>query len=335
MRTSGNIKGKMQPTEQHADVLVIGAGVAGLTAAAELQRAGRRVLVIDKGRSAGGRLASRRIEGASFDHGAQFITTRDLRFASVLEQGRQSGAVEEWCHGFAGNVDGYVRWRGKPSMTAIAKYLAVGLDLQLEIAVVALRRDEQQWRAETTTGRTFTADAVLLTPPVPQSLALLAAGGIELPPDLRARLFAIEYERCLAVMAVLESPSRIPPPGGVVPTAGPIAWIADNQLKGISAEPAVTIHATHAFSLKHWEQDRQESGRALLDAAQEWLGTGIKTFQVHGWRYSKPMHVEESPCAILSQSPPLLLAGDAFAGPRVEGAALSGWAAAKAVLERF
>ena len=220
-------------------------------------------------------------------------------------------------------------------MTAIAKYLAVGLNLQLEIAVVALHRDKQQWRAETTTGRTFTAKAVLLTPPVPQSLALLAAGSIELPPDLRARLFAIEYERCLAVMAVLDSPSRIPPPGGLAPTAGPIAWIADNQQKGISAEPAVTIHATHAFSMEHWEQDRKESGRALLNAAREWLGASIKTFQVHGWRYSKPVHVDESPCAVLSPSPPLLLAGDAFAGPRVEGAARSGWAAAKAILEGF
>ena len=51
--------------------------------------------------------------------------------------------------------------------------------------------------------------------------------------------------------------------------AGPIAWIADNQLKGISAEPAVTIHATHAFSPEHWDRDRQESGRALLAAAHQ------------------------------------------------------------------
>ena len=137
---------------------------------------------------------------------------------------------------------------------------------------------------------------------------------------------------CLAVMAVLDGPSRIPPPGGLASAEGPIAWIADNQLKGISAEPAVIIHATHAFSLDHWDRDREESGRALLDGAAELLGAGIKTFQVHGWRYSKPMRVDEEPCVLATESPPLVLAGDAFAGPRVEGAALSGWAAAGAVL---
>jgi len=322
----------MDATEQTMDVLVIGAGIAGLIAAAELQRAGRRVLVLDKGRGIGGRLASRRIGGATFDHGAQFITTRDPRFAAVLEQGRQHGVMEEWCRGFAGGADGHARWRGKPAMSAVAKHLALGLDLLLETPVAALRRAGDRWRVETTTGRTFTAGAVVLTPPVPQSLALLGAGGIVLAPEMRTRLAAIEYERCIAVMAVLDGPSRIPPPGGLAPADGPIAWIADNQLKGISAEPAVTIHATHAFSLEHWDRDRQQSGHALLAAAAPLLGAGAKTFQVHGWRYSKPMRVDEERCVVVSQSPPLVLAGDAFSGPRVEGAVLSGWAAAAAIL---
>ncbi len=322
----------MDATKQTTDVLVIGAGIAGLIAAGELRRAGRRVLVLDKGRGVGGRLASRRIDGATFDHGAQFITTRDPRFAAVLEQGRQKGAMKEWCRGFAGGVDVHARWRGKPAMSAVAKHLAAGLDLHLETPVAALHRAGDQWRAETTTGRTFTADAVVLTPPVPQSLALLDSGGIILAPEMRTRLAAIEYERCLAIMAVLDGPSRIPPPGGFTPADGPIAWIADNQLKGISAEPAVTIHATHAFSIEHWDRNRDESARALLNTAAQWLGAGITTFQVHGWRYSKPMRVDQFPCVVVSQSPPLVLAGDAFAAPRVEGAALSGWASAEAIL---
>lgn len=326
------MKHGMDGTEESTDVLVVGAGMAGLTAAAELQRAGLRVLLLDKGRGVGGRIASRRIGAATFDHGAQFITTRDPRFAAVLEQGRQNGAMEEWCRGFAGDADVHARWRGKPAMSALVKHLAAGLDLRLETPIVALRRAGNQWSAETTTGRAFTADAVVLTPPVPQSVALLDAGGVILGPEMRTRLAAIEYERCLAIMAVLDGPSRIPPPGGLVPADGPIAWIADNQLKGISAVPAVTIHATHAFSLEHWDRDREESARALLDAAAPWLGAGLTTFQVHGWRYGRPMRVEQAPCVLGSPTHPLVLAGDAFAGPLAEGAALSGWAAAEAIL---
>jgi hypothetical protein len=55
----------------------------------------------------------------------------------------------------------------------------------------------------------------------------------------------------------------------------------------------------------------------------------VDAFQVHGWRYAKPLRVEAGGCVVLSQAPPLLLAGDAFAAPRVEGAALSGWCAAE------
>jgi predicted NAD/FAD-dependent oxidoreductase len=135
-------------------------------------------------------------------------------------------------------------------------------------------------------------------------------------------------------MAVLDGPARIPPPGGLAPTEGPVAWIADNRLKGVSATPAVTIHATAAFSLIHWDRDRQESGRELLRAAEAWLGSNVVEFQVHGWRYSKPLHVEQSTSLSLCESPGLLLAGDAFAGPRVEGAALSGWGAAD-ILKRM
>lgn len=322
----------MKPRRPDADVLIIGAGMAGLTAAAELQRAGRSVRVLDKGRGVGGRMASRRMGEASFDHGAQFITTHDPRFVSVLEGWRQTGVVEAWCRGFSEHADGPPCWRGRPCMNSVPKHLAHGLDVVLEQQVVALHRAHDQWRVETDMGEVHTASALVLTPPVPQSLALLEASKVSLSPGVRPRLAAIEYERCLAVMAMLDRPTRLPPPGGLAPADGPIAWIADNQMKGISAVPAVTIHATHTFSLEHWDGDRQANGRLLLDAAAAWLGAGIQSFQVHGWRYSKPMRVHEQSCVIAGESPMLVLAGDAFGGPRVEGAVLSGWASAEAIL---
>lgn len=216
-------------------------------------------------------------------------------------------------------------------MRAVARHLARQVHVLLEKPVVSLRRHPDGWEAVLASGETVLARAALLTAPVPQSLALLDSGGIELPQATRTRLERVDYERCLAVLAILDGPARLPPPGGLALTEGPIAWIADHQRKGVSATPAVTLHATAAFSVERWDRDREDSARELLGAAAPWLGANVTEFQVHGWRFSKPLHVEAHPCCILSAAPPLVLAGDAFAGPRVEGAVLSGWAAADAL----
>jgi hypothetical protein len=322
----------MDSTQQSTDVLVVGAGVAGLIAASELLQAGRSVIVVDKGRGVGGRLASRRIEGATFDHGAQSFTTGDSRCSTVTLQNRLGGAVAEWTPPPAHRTQGLAHWRGVPCMSGVAKHLAFEINVQLETALVALRAEAHRWVATTFNGGTITALAVILTPPVPQSLALLDAGGASLPPALRQRLDAIQYERCLVVMAVLDGPSRIPTPGGLTLESGPLASITDNQLKGISREPAVTLHATPEFSLEHWDRDRTETARLLLAAAADRLGAGVRTFQIHGWRYSRPLVTDSDPCLLASVHPPLALAGDGFAGFGVEGAAFSGMAAARSIL---
>ena len=77
--------------------LVIGAGIAGLIAARALRAAGHRVLVLDKGRGVGGRMATRRIEGGVFDHGAQFVTVRDPRFQQIVEGWQAKGVVKLVC----------------------------------------------------------------------------------------------------------------------------------------------------------------------------------------------------------------------------------------------
>lgn len=324
----------MTPSSPHgADILILGAGMAGLSAATVLQRAGRRVLVLDKGRSVGGRMATRRIGEAVFDHGAQFMTARSARFAATLGDMVENGAVVEWCRGFAEQSDGHPRWRGHPGMTAVPKRLAAGVDVRLETQIVSVSQTASGWLASTNDGETFTAGALLLTAPVPQSLALLDVGGFQLTEPMRTRLEAIEYERCLVVLAVLDGPSQLSSPGGRQFTDGPISFLADNQVKGISSKPAVTIHATHAFSIEHWDGDRQQSGRELLLAAAPWLGASVKEFHGHAWRYSKPMRAEDSACVLANEAPPLVFAGDAFAGSKVEGAALSGWAAAEVLTQ--
>ncbi|MGD9093294.1 MAG: hypothetical protein PVF74_10630, partial [Anaerolineales bacterium] len=48
--------------------------------------------------------------------------------------------------------------------------------------------------------------------------------------------------------------------------------------------------------------------------------------QLHKWRYSQPARIYPERFLEIQGSQPLFFAGDAFGGPRVEGAALSGMA---------
>lgn len=323
------------PSDSRIEVLVIGAGMSGMAAAADLARAGKQVLVVDKGRDIGGRMAARRIGEAVFDHGAQFITARSDRFCEITRDCGNQGTLQEWCRGFSPGAMGNPRWRGVPDMTALPKHLAREIEVCLEKRVESICCEQDSWLVTLEGGASITAGAIVLTPPIPQSLVLLDSGNFQMPPDLKSRLSAISYECCLAVLAVLGGPSGLSSPGGMAFEEGPVSWLADNQLKGISPIPCVTIHASPDFSQQHWDSNREEVAALLLRAVEPWVRSNVIDFQVHGWRYSKPTQVESEPCMVMNAHPPLVMAGDAFAGPKVEGAACSGWAAAAVLLDKL
>ena len=75
--------------------IVVGAGISGLLAAGALQGEGWNVTVLDKGRGVGGRMATRRVGGGTFDHGAQFFTVRGERFAGLVEDWLEAGVAAE------------------------------------------------------------------------------------------------------------------------------------------------------------------------------------------------------------------------------------------------
>jgi monoamine oxidase len=75
-------------SQAQADVLVVGAGAAGLAAAAELARDGRNVLVVEARERVGGRCLTRRIPGVPVpvELGAEFIHGRPEATIGLLRQ---------------------------------------------------------------------------------------------------------------------------------------------------------------------------------------------------------------------------------------------------------
>lgn len=319
----------MSSRNRPPSVVVVGAGVAGLIAARDLAARGATVVVVDKGRGVGGRLATRRVGDATFDHGAQFVTARSTEFSAEVAGWVAAGVATPWF-----DEGGVRRHRGVPAMTGIAKHLGTGLDVRLGARVSEVRPADDGWRVEFEDRSTepMAADAVVLTPPAPQTLALLDAPAVA-ESDRRA-LESIAYDPCIAVMVTPASPSPAASPERR-PDGGPVAWYADNQAKGVSRMPAVTIHAGPEASRDLWDSADDEVIAELVGAI-DLDDSAVVAAQVHRWRYARAVAALPEPCRVLAGVPPAVVAGDGFgAGGRVETAALSGAAAATALAARL
>jgi hypothetical protein len=315
-------------------VAVVGAGLSGLMAARALHAEGHEVVVLDKGRSPGGRLATRRIGGATVDHGAQFFTVRSDVFAAMVQVWERDGLVREWCRGFGARPDGYPRYAVAGGMNTLAKYLATGLDVRCGTLVFAIRPQPGGWNVGLDDGTAVAADGVVVTCPLPQAGSLLITSGATMPEALRRT----DYDRTLALLALLDRPSAVPAPGGVQSPSAEVDFVADNQAKGISVLPAVTLHASPDWSAARWDAPPASILAELQSLLRPWLGrAAVVEAQVKRWRFATPQAQWRHPCHVLEDADaPVVLAGDAFAGPRVagpsvEGAALSGLAAAAAL----
>lgn len=323
-------------------VAIVGCGLAGLMAARTLGDHGLAVRLFDKSRGVGGRMATRRTpEGLRFDHGAQYFTARDCRFARYVRSWVDDGLAKPWCgrvvHLRGGDVlaekSDTPRYVGVPAMNAIPKHLAEGLDIRLDTTVASIgRAGSSRWRLTDDQGQSLGEyDRVIFNCPPAQSAALLAGHS-----SLAAKVAAVTMNPCWAVMVHSKNPPKIDYDAAFVDNS-PLAWICrDSDKPGRVAEDGAgwVLHATADWSIDQLEVSADQARDQLIDAFG--VATGVALGQIdyataHRWRYAiaaKPL--EEG--YLWDPTEGLGVCGDWCSGSRIEGAFLSGMAAAGALL---
>ena len=324
--------------DNQIDCIIIGAGISGLMAARTLSERGVRVRVLDKGRGVGGRIATRRVDGHRFDHGAQSFFFADSSLQVLVREWQQMDLVRRCEYPFAREAfsNGLGPLCGNGGINTVMKMLAADLDVQVNWRVSRLTRSGAFWTVFDRDQRSFTARSVILTPPLPQAVDLIRASNINLAPNINSELKAVAYEPCIALLATYLDQRPLPNSAFIQPDCGSVALIFDNHAKGVSPIPgAVTIHSTAKFAREHWDQSDELIATELLRAISHYLPRQPKSVQVHRWRYSRCIYSHPESHLLVETPGPLALAGDGFAGVDIQGAALSGIAAARSVAAKL
>ena len=320
------------------DVIVIGAGWAGLTAATALNEAGMRSLVLEKSRGPGGRSSTRREGSARFDHGAQYFSARSAQFARHLQQWKDAGWVEPWNPRLAvlGGADGHSdpggtnRFVAVPGMNGLCQQLAEALDCRFQTRVEAIEY-QSEWQVRLAdSDETLTSPRLLITAPPAQTAELLGESH-----PLHAELSGIELLPSIAVMLSFDQDFDTGFDAAFVNNANPIDWIACNSSKPQRSGNHWVLHAGPEWSAANLERPFDELAETLFNAFDDLLEFDLPEPSLclaHRWRYALGHSDQNQGCLSLPEQR-LAIAGDWLAGSRIEGAWSSGEKAARWLIE--
>lgn len=317
-------------------VAVVGAGLAGLAAARELHDSGHQVVVFEKSKGVGGRLATRRIGPYTFDTGATSLTPRGRGLEEVVSAMPEAAIhrIERPIHvheaGRTAPGDAFknaiARYACPLGITQVAKHLSRGLEVRLEHRVEKVVAHDGGADVD---GEAY--EGVIVTAPAPQALELVGNG--------RRPLGFVRYRSCLSVLLGYEQPLEPSYFALIDPTLqGVVTWISLEHLKTQGRAPeghsALVVQLSARVSQWWWEHEDEAVVRDTLPEVVRLFGRAFAepaVAQVKRWRYSQP----ESTIAFEVANRPgsrVLVAGDALVGGRAELAYESGLSAAQALL---
>lgn len=301
-----------------AEVVVVGAGVAGVACARVLRAAGVDTVVLERSRAGGGRLASPRLHGRPVDTGAAYFTVESDAFAAVVADWQARGLARPWtdtlgAHSPDGTTTktGPVRWCAPDGLRSLVGALADGLDVRLEHSVGLVGP------GPVVDGTRHAA--VVLAMPDPQALRLLGPGS----PAVRAQLVDHEWEPVIAVVVGARHRTWGPLSATFVNDHPVLSLVADDGARRGDGAPVLVAHTTSELAAQHLD-DPDAVLPAVLDAVPGVLGADVDVAwtHVHRWSLARPAGDREQTCWLGADG--IGLCGDGWGRAKVETAWRSG-----------
>ena len=300
-------------------VAIVGAGISGLSCAAELQAAGYDVTLFDKGRGPGGRMSSRRFSTplgeAIADHGAQYFTARDPAFVTQVQEWESAGIVAPWPD-FSEDV-----WVGVPTMNQIVRHMATTLNVHWNMRITTASQTHNGW---TLSGEDQQVDGhydiLVLAIPSEQAVTILAQHDF----GMAREAMLARFQPCWTAIFAFDAP--LPTDASHLRDGDVIGWASRETNKpGRTGLERWVVQASASWSADCLEEPADEVAEALLTALSKELRLPPLhpiAQSTHRWRFA--MSTGLGTGSLWNSHIGLGVCGDWLLGPRIECGWLSG-----------
>jgi renalase len=293
---------------------IIGAGIAGLSCAAELEAAGIGCVLFDKGKRPGGRLSSLCLDAMAWDFGAQYLRPGSGPFSRQVASWRDEGLVAPWHAGPEGALVGV------PSMASLVEAQCAGRDTRFNAHIHGIDRRANGWWIFGPGLDEGPFDAVVMAVPPVQAIPLLTLHDF----PMARELIGVRSLPCWTAMVAFSMPLANVP--AYLRNVGPIAWAARNSSKpGRPESECWVLQANAEWSIRNLEIERHEAATLLLEAFSEHSATDLPDaifLKAHRWRFSQAFGERRQ--AAWNEALGLGVCGDWSHTSRIEGAWRSG-----------
>ncbi|MBY0383531.1 NAD(P)-binding protein [bacterium] len=304
--------------EKVFDAIVVGAGISGLTLAKKLSSQVQNICILEKSKSVGGRMATRRDGEATYDHGAQFYKSHMGETGTLGDLLPQAETLRTWFQ-----KDKYQYQVSPRGITHVAKELSQNLNIIFNEKVMSLSESSQDLISlHCESGMTYKTRTVFLSAPLPQTLDILKVSKISYPPALDSILYA----KALVGLFELECEDTILEQLTYEELINEnIFSVSNQQSKGVSQKLAWTVVMSPQWSSLHFDENEDEILKKMNDFFLQFLKTRANNFkilkyQLKKWRYSHPLKTHSVPFETVGASKNIFLIGDAFGGASLSGA---------------
>lgn len=268
------------------DIVVIGAGIAGLSFARAMKQHGRQVLIVERSRAVGGRCATWRHADMTMDYGVPFLHARSPLFWHTVDQLVGADVLPGWPQRVQGNgptcqpraLDPGVRHAAlRGGLNTLAKKLAEGIEILRQSEVTSLKTMSGSMELS---GANFSlsTQTLVLAAANAESLRLLRDSDYGPATAGAMALYGLASSLpTLSLLACYDTPPAQPAWDLLLPeTSASIQLISNESSKNAAGEKlALCIQAQPAWSRQRLNLPAEQWPRDILREAALLLGDWV------------------------------------------------------------